>query len=111
VIAVALSLVTILVGTVVAYERTAAYRRAKLGRLISKYNSAEIANRIFHRQVWQGQTEKQLLDSRGEPINKQRMLRDPQSETWTYNPRGLNRYCFQVTLKDGVVIAFDGEAD
>lgn len=95
----------ILVGVVAVFERATAHRGAKLARLISRYNSAETAARLFRGDIWQGQTAKQLLDSRGEPAARLRSAA-PQTEVWIYSRRALNCGFLQVTLADGIVVAW-----
>jgi hypothetical protein len=92
-----------LFGSAFALERTYAKRQARLGRFICKYNDYEIARRLFRREIWEGQTEMQLLDSRGEPMKKNRMLATASQEEWIYNPPGFGRDGLQVTLVDGLV--------
>lgn len=88
-------------------ERIYANRRLRLGRLICRYNDYELARRVFRREIWKGQTESQLIDSRGEPANKDRRLATPWRETWTYPPRGFVRGRLQVTLEEGHVLAWE----
>jgi hypothetical protein len=95
-----------LFGIAFALERFYAKRQAKLGRLIRRYNNVEIAHRVVRREVWQGQTARQLLDSRGEPQRKIRPLATPEHEEWIYRRRGLSRRWLQVILENGLVASW-----
>ncbi len=95
-----------LLGTAFALERFYAKRQIRLGHLICKYNDYEAARRTFRGEIWQGQTEMQLLDSRGEPARKNRLLAIPGREEWIYRPRGFGRDCLQITLENGFVTAW-----
>jgi len=98
----------ILVGVAAVFERARASRQARLGRLICKYGDYGVANRVFQRQVWQGQTEKQLLDSIGRPAGVDReQLETRKRETWKYRPRGLSGHGLRITLENGQVTAWD----
>jgi hypothetical protein len=92
-----------LFGIAFALERVYAKRQERLGRLICKYNDNEVATRVFRREIWQGQTEMQLLDSRGEPAKKNRMLATASHEDWIYSPPGFWLDGLQVTLVNGLV--------
>lgn len=95
-----------LLGTAFALQRSYARHQVRLGRLICKYNNYEAARRAFRGEVWQGQTEMQLLDSRGEPAKKNRLMAIPGREEWIYRPRGFSRDSLQITLENGFVTAW-----
>jgi hypothetical protein len=99
-----LSVSIMLVATAAILERIYAYRQAKLGRLICRYNSREVAQRVFLREIWQGQTERQLLDSRGEPASRIPLPAAAGREAWLYNVRRFSRDCLRVILEDGIVM-------
>jgi hypothetical protein len=96
-----------LLGTAFALERFYAKRQLRLGRLICKYNVYKTANMVFRGEIWQGQTEMQLLDARGEPSKKNRLPAVPEREEWIYRARGLGRDRLQVTLENGMVTAWN----
>jgi hypothetical protein len=95
-----------LLGVAFVLERIYAKRQSRLGRLICKYNDHKAAHRVFRREIWQGQTEIQLLDSQGEPVRKSRLLATPWREEWIYSPRGFGGDLLQVTLENGLVTAW-----
>ena len=87
--------------------RVNASRRARLARLISRYNDVVLARRIFERQIWQGQTARQLLDTLGEPAARDAMLSTTSKrELWKYNPRGWGRHRLRIILEDEIVAAW-----
>jgi uncharacterized protein len=78
-------------------------RAAERQRLVAKYG-AEIADRILARIVWQGMTEEQLLESRGDPADKDYEVRKSVSkETWKYGQTGKNRFSNRIFLENGIV--------
>ncbi len=98
------------VAMVFALERIYANRQARLAHLISKYNSYEIAKRVFRREIWQGQTEAQLIDSLGAPAAVDRELPGTtKREAWKYRPRRANHYLLRIQLENGVVTEWRSE--
>jgi hypothetical protein len=97
-------------GLTFAVERIYANRQARLARLISRYNDSEIANRVFRREIWLGQTGQQLLDSRGTPAGVDfAHLGAQKREIWKYGPLGADRYHLRVTLESGSVAGWQPE--
>ena len=98
-----------LLAVAAVWERVWALRQARLARLVSRYNSLEIARRISRREVWQGQTEKQLLDSLGPPASIVLSPAPGNGAIWNYGPRRGNRFRLSVTIEDGLVTNCDPE--
>jgi hypothetical protein len=74
--------------------------------LIDKYGIVD-AERILARQVWQGMTHEQLIESWGNPVDQEvEIKRAKTKETWKYNQIGRNRYASRVFLENGVVIGW-----
>lgn len=90
-------------------ERLKAEQRrlaAERQRLIDKYGIVD-AERILARQVWQGMTHEQLIESWGNPVDQEvEIKRAKTKETWKYNQIGRNRYASRVFLENGVVIGW-----
>jgi uncharacterized protein len=85
-------------------------RRVRLAqerqRLVTKYGE-EIAERIIAREVWQGMTDDQLIDSWGHPVDVGREItRTKVKETWKYQQIGKNRFGKRVNLEDGIVVGW-----
>jgi len=99
-----------LLGTAFALESFYAKRQTRLGHLICKYNDYEAARRAFRGEIWPGQTEMQLLDSRGEPARRNRLQASAGREEWIYRARGFGCNSLQVTLENGIVTGWDQTA-
>jgi len=89
------------------------YRRKKRlverrAALLRKYGDAEIVDKIMRMSIWQGQTEEQLLDSLGPPLDcDEKVMKNKKRETWKYRHQGGNRYGLRVTLEKGLVVGWD----
>jgi uncharacterized protein len=71
--------------------------------LIAKYGDATAA-RILARQIWQGMTEEQLVDSWGRPVEiGSEVLRTKTKQIWKYGRTGKNRFRERVTVENGMV--------
>jgi uncharacterized protein len=78
-------------------------RAAERQQLVAKYG-AEIADRILARIVWLGMTGEQLLESRGDPADKDYEVRKSVTkETWKYGQTGKNRFSNRIFLENGIV--------
>ena len=87
-------------------QRIEEFRIAEEQRLISRYGH-EIAARILARQIWQGMTDEQLVESRGHPADVGReIIRSNRRETWKYGQTGRNRFNERVYLENGIVIGW-----
>lgn len=76
--------------------------------LLKKYGDAALVEKIMRRMFWQGQTQEQLLDSLGRPLDiDERVLKTKTKETWKYNRQGKNRFALRVILENGVVVGWD----
>jgi hypothetical protein len=101
-----IGIVLFIPGIAFAMERIYTKRQGRLARLICKYNNYETAHRVLRREIWVGQTEMQLRDTRGEPARKSRPQAMPEREEWIYGPRWFGREWLRVTLEDGLVVAW-----
>ncbi len=73
--------------------------KLKRDRLIEKYGDAALVDKLMRRMFWQGQTEEQLRDSLGKPLDiDQKVLKTKTKEIWKYNETGKNRYALCVNL-------------
>jgi hypothetical protein len=106
-----------LIGAIVAIALVWMWVSAKLKKkqiakrrayLMSKYRDPEIVDRIMSGTMWQGQTEEQLTDALGGPVDvDQRVMKNKVRETWKYHQQGKNRFGLRITLEDGVVVGWD----
>ncbi len=81
---------------------------ARRMRLTLKYKDEQLVEDLLDETFWQGQTEEQLRDSLGEPLDiDQKVLKTKTKEIWKYQQTGKNRYALKITLENGVVVAWD----
>ena len=81
-------------------------QRAEVQRLVAKYGEHSTA-RILAHEIWQGMTQEELLESRGNPSDLGReIIRDKTRETWKYHQIGRNRFRERIYLENGIVIGW-----
>jgi uncharacterized protein len=79
---------------------------AEKERLEATYDE-EVAARILAHEVWQGMTDAQLIESRGNPSDVGlEIIREKRRETWKYHQIGRNRFRERIYLENGVVIGW-----
>lgn len=82
--------------------------RKRREALLAKYGDAELVDRIMRRMFWQGQSQEQLVDSLGRPLDiDERVLKTKTKETWKYNRTGKNRFGLRIILENGIVVGWD----
>ncbi len=87
-----------------ANERSKEQRRHAL---LEKYGDPEIVEAIMSRRFWVGQTNEQLRDSLGTPVDiDEQVLKTKVKHTWKYNRRGRNRYGLRALLDNGTVVGW-----
>lgn len=76
--------------------------------LQEKYKKPEIVEGILKKQYWIGQTQEQLVDSRGCPENIDRkILKTKTKEIWKYNQLRKGQYAIKITLDNGKVAGWE----
>lgn len=95
----------------VVWAMIAAYlKKVRRQQLMEKYGDELIVNRIMNKMYWQGQTEEQLIDSIGRPLDTdQRVMKTKIKEVWKYNRTGKGRYALRITFENGVVVGWDSK--
>jgi len=84
--------------------RAEAERRANLTARFG----AETCSRILARQPWIGQTQEQLREALGKPVDiDEKVLKTKRREVWKYDQTGTNRFNTRVTLENGIVTGWD----
>lgn len=69
---------------------------------------AETCFRILARQLWIGQTQEQLREALGKPVDiDEKVLKTKRREVWKYDQTSTNRYNTRVTLDNGIVTGWD----
>jgi hypothetical protein len=82
-------------------------RRQRKKYLVQKYGSEEVAERIMSKEVWQGMSVEQLIDSWGKPEDiDQTVMKSKTKETWKYRRTGKNRYSQRVFLENNSVVGW-----
>lgn len=73
-------------------------REQRLQDLMNKYNDANVIEKIVNGEIWLGQTEKQLLDSLGQPEDtEQKISLKKTVEIWKYHP-GVRSGTFKLRI-------------
>lgn len=97
--------VVVIIGLVIASR--ANKRRKRLEALRRKYPE-EIVQRILGGQIWQGQTEEQLIDAIGSPAEVDtKVLKTMQREIWKYGRISAKRFRLRITVENGMVAGWD----
>lgn len=83
-------------------------KKRKLTYLRNKYKDEEIVHKILAGYFWQGQTDDQLMDSLGKPMDiDEAVLKTKKKEVWKYQHQGGNRYGLRITLDDNIVVGWE----
>lgn len=97
--------VVMIIGLVMASR--ANKRRKRIEALRRKYPE-EIVIRILRGQIWQGQTEEQLIDAIGSPAEVDtKVLKTMQREIWKYGRISTKRFRLRITIENGMVAGWD----
>ena len=87
-------IICMIIGVAVYYQQ-----KWKRERLMAKYGDGALVEKIMNGMYWQGQTEGQLLDSLGRPLDiDQKVLKTKTKEVWKYQETGKNRYALKIIL-------------
>ena len=82
--------------------------KRRMTRIQEKYPDAELAQKIIHNQIWQGQTGEQLIDSIGRPSAiDEKILKSKTRHVYKYQSEGKGKYKLRVTLEDGIVVGWE----
>lgn len=97
--------VVVIIGLVIASR--ANKRRKRIEALRRKYPE-EIVQQILGGQIWQGQTEEQLIDAIGSPAEVDtKVLKTMQREIWKYGRISAKRFRLRITVENGMVAGWD----
>lgn len=104
-------LLVVVIAAIAIWAHSRQQTRKRREALMQKYNDAVIVDRIMAGSFWQGQTEEQLSDALGRPVDiDQRVMKHKIRETWKYQQQGKNRFGLRITLEDGFVVGWDHKA-
>lgn len=72
-----------------------------------KYQDPIVVERIMNKEIWQGMTDEQLVDSWGRPEAKDsKLYKTKTSEIFKYGKIGKNRFVERVTVENGIVVGW-----
>ena len=99
-----LTIVAVVIGALVVIKLLLYWSRRRY--LIKKYGR-DFGLRILAGTVWQGMTNEQLADCRGNPADIGReVYKTTTKETWKYNQTGKGRFKDRIFLENGVVVGW-----
>lgn len=82
-------------------------RKERQRRLSQKYGP-KIAEKIINKTIWVGETNEQLTESLGSPVDiDERVLKNHRREVWKYYQKAKNRFGLRITVENGTVIGWD----
>jgi hypothetical protein len=91
-------------------QREEEQRRLRREGLIAKYGSEEIADAIMAQKVWQGMTSEQLIESWGQPQDRdETVYKTKTKQTWKYGNNGKNRYRQRVYVENDCVVGWQNQ--
>jgi hypothetical protein len=94
-----------IVGLIAMRIAAVAERRRSL---TAKYGDALLVERIMQRQVWQGMTADQLMDSRGRPADlDEKVYKTKTVHIYKYNQDGVNRFRTRITVENDEVVGWN----
>ena len=104
-----MEIIVLIVAVIIAWLLISAHKTKKRREaLLQNYGDTRLVELIMRRMFWQGQTEEQLIDSLGRPLDiDERVFKTKTKETWKYNQIGKNRFGLRVTLENGIVVGWD----
>src|ERR1700683_3812812 len=92
------------IGAIILKKRRLQARYAELMR---KYNDDQIVTAIMSASIWQGMSQEQLVDSRGQPDDRdQTVYKTKTKQTWKYGRIGKNRFRERIYVENGTVVGW-----
>lgn len=103
----AVVIVLVLISRQKARRRRLAYE-AWVDGLRAKYKKESIVQRIVNSEIWDRQTEAQLIDSRGEPVARdEKVLKTKRREIWKYEELREGQFALRITVDNGKVVGWE----
>lgn len=105
-----LPLIIVIVACILAFLLFMSIKKKKrLKYLEQKYVNKIKVEKIINREIWQGETAEQLVDSIGNPdVVDDKLLKTHKKVVWKYRHRGSKRYKLIVNLEKGLVVNWEG---
>ena len=86
-------------------------RALRRKRLMEKYGDEEIVNRLMRREILEGQSAEKLIDSRGNPAQKDTaVFKTKTKDTWKYDRIGRGQYRLRVFVENDRVVGWKANA-
>src|SRR5262245_11492879 len=83
-------------------------KKIKRERLLMKYQSTDIVDRIMRQLIWQDMSRHKLIDSWGNQVEiGTKVVKTKTKETFKYNKIGANRFGSRVILENGIVVGWE----
>ncbi len=101
-------LIVIIIIGVLAYAFREYKRKRRREQLFVKYGDTAVVERLMNRQVWQGMSKAQLIDSLGKPTKIDTKIQKTKStEIYKYNQTGKNRFGRKIQIDNGLVTGWE----
>jgi hypothetical protein len=98
--------VVAVIGVIIAFVAWGNAQRRL--RLLAKYGDEKAVEMIMTRQIWEGMTRDQLIDSWGKPVEiDEKVLKTKVTHVYKYNRSSKTSFRERVKLDDGVVVGWD----
>lgn len=82
--------------------------KKRIAFLQQKYNDESVVRGIISKSFWVGATESMLIDSIGDPEDKDReVMKRKTKETWKYHKKQANQYYLKIYIENGHVVGWD----
>ncbi len=84
-----------------------AQEQQRVADIVARFGPA-MAGRILRGEIWQGQTNEQLVAALGQPADvEERVMKTKAKAIYKYAQSGANRFGLRVTLEQGVVVGWE----
>jgi hypothetical protein len=99
----------LVVAAIILLMRFASVAEAKRRKMLQeKYRDQAIVDRILKKQVWQGQTREQLIDSLGKPAAiEQQVFKSKIKVVYKYGQESAKRFRVRVTMENDTVVGWN----
>jgi hypothetical protein len=103
----ALAIALWIIAGIMKRQRVRRAYQARCAELMAKYHDQQIVEAIMEGKIWQGMSQEQLLDSRGQPDDSEQTIYKTKVKlTWKYGRTGKNRFRERIFLENGIVVGW-----
>lgn len=104
------ALVVFFILIVIAWVTIAHFKKVQRRKYLVEKYGLEIAEKIIAKEVWQGMTCEQLIDSWGRPEDRdETVYKTKTKQTWKYGNNGKNRYRQRVYVENDCVVGWQNQ--